>query len=83
MPIRIKPAVKRICYGCCIETVAVNFYEGDTETPWCNDCFVTDEELAELQRQMPFCQKKKIKVRLAAAVPDPKPKKIKIRLVTK
>lgn len=68
MPIRIKQAPKRICYGCVVETSAVNFYDGDTETPWCNDCFVTDEELAELQSKMPFCQKKKIKVRVVSAL---------------
>ena len=72
MPIRIKqaikPAPKHTCAGCGVETSAVNFYEGDTELPWCNECFVTDEELAELQSKMPFCQQKKIKVRVVAVL---------------
>jgi len=88
MPIRIKtaikPAVKHICAGCGAETSAVNFYEGDTELAWCNECFVTEEELVEIQSKMPFCQKKKIKVRVAPAPePEAKPKKIKVRVVKK
>ena len=61
---------EKVCYGCGVSTHDANYYEGDTETSWCIDCYVTDEQLKETMSKMPFCQ-----------VEKPKPK-IKIRIVT-
>ena len=63
MPIKVK-IIQKECFGCGIPSKFSNYYEGDDKTPWCDDCFVTEEKLAALQKQMPFCQKKKIKCRV-------------------
>lgn len=41
------------------------YYEGDT-TPWCKECFVTEEALEAVKKNMPMWQnqKKRIKCRV-------------------
>jgi hypothetical protein len=80
---RLSKPVKH-CYGCGCPTHSENYYEGDTETLWCDDCYVTDEKLKEIQSRMPFCQAKKVnpKFRIVAAL-KPKPKKVKCTVVAR
>ena len=68
MPIKVK-LVQLTCSGCGVSTTTNNYYEGDNLSPWCDDCFVTDEKLKELQAKMPFCQPpKKVKCRVVAVL---------------
>jgi|CryBogDrversion2_4_1035264.scaffolds.fasta_scaffold00221_5 hypothetical protein len=62
-----KPA--KICCGCGASTHSDNFYEGDTVSAWCDDCFVNEDKLKEIQSRMPFC------------APPTKPKKIRCIVV--
>jgi hypothetical protein len=76
----------KYCYGCGCATNSENYYEGDNTTLWCDECFVTDEKLKEIQSRMPFCQPspKKVnpKFRIVAAL-KPKPKKVKCTVVSR
>lgn len=47
-----KPVMK-YCFGCGKDLPQPKYYEGDTETPWCVDCFVTEEQLEKLRETMP------------------------------
>ena len=75
------------CYGCGCPTHSENYYEGDTETLWCDECYVTDEKLKEIQSKMPFCceakpslKKVNPKFRIVAAL---KKKKVKCTVVAR
>ena len=71
MPVKIK-IIQKECFGCGTPSKLSNYYEGDDKTPWCDECFVTDEKLKEIQKRMPFCQKKKkIKCRVVPFLPFP------------
>lgn len=74
----------KYCYGCGAATQSENYYEGDTETIWCDECYMTDEKLKEVQSKMPFCCEKKVnpKFRIVAAL-KPKPKKVKCTVVAR
>jgi len=79
----IKTKPPKTCYGCGISTHSENFYEGDPTTAWCDDCYVTDEKLKEIQARMPFCQKPPTKFRIVSSLTSkPKPKKIKCTVVS-
>jgi hypothetical protein len=90
MPIKIVAKLSKpvkYCYGCGCPTHSDNYYEGDNITLWCDECFVTDEKLKEIQSRMPFCQPpspKKVnpKFRIVAAL-KPKPKKVKCTVVAR
>lgn len=64
----------RECFGCRIAVRQPKFYEGDEETPWCEGCFVTSEQLEELKKTMPCW---------ASLVRPASAEKKKIRLVSK
>ena len=70
MPIKL---IQKYCYGCGFATKINNYYEGDSHTPWCDDCFVSEETLARIQASMPFCRKPiKIKnIKIVAFLPFP------------
>ena len=72
----------KICCGCGAATHSENHYEGDTVMIWCDECFVTDEKLKEIQSRMPFCQKPKVnpKFRIVATL---KKKKVKCTVVAR
>jgi hypothetical protein len=66
MPVKIKivPTLQKACFGCgCLGPSM--YYEGDT-TPWCKECFVTEEALEAVKKNMPMWQnqKKRIKCRV-------------------
>ena len=64
--------IQKHCSGCGIATKTNNYYEGDPVTPWCDDCFVDEDKLKEIQARMPFCQKpKKVKCKVVASLPFP------------
>ena len=52
------------CYGCSLTTKIPLHYEGDPATPWCSECFVTEEQLKEMTRAMPSFQMVKKKPRV-------------------
>lgn len=65
MPIKIKvvECIKKICFGCSVFGPYLT-YEGDS-TPWCKECFVTEEMLEDVKAKMPSWQKKtKVKCRV-------------------
>jgi hypothetical protein len=65
--------IQKHCSGCGIATKTNNYYEGDPLTSWCDDCFVDEDKLKEIQARMPFCQKpKKVKCKVVASLPFPK-----------
>ncbi len=61
------------CYGCRISVRQPLYYDGDGETAWCSECFVTEEQLEAARRSMPCWQalaekpKKKVAIRLVKA----------------
>ncbi len=61
------------CYGCRISVRQPLYYDGDGETAWCSECFVTEEMLEAARAQMPCWQgliekpKKKVAIRLVKA----------------
>lgn len=56
---------RKLCAGCGFLPKVNHFYEGDPITVWCDDCFVDDAKLKEIQSKMPFCQtKKRVKYRV-------------------
>ena len=67
MPISFK-IVQKECYGCGVPSKVSNYYEGDSTTPWCDDCFVSEETLKTIQATMPFCQPKKVKCRVVKSL---------------
>lgn len=73
-----KPA--KACCACGAATHNENFYDGDPVSLYCDDCYVSDEKLKEIQTRMPFCQPKpkpKFKIRIVPA----KTKKVKCTVV--
>lgn len=73
-----KPA--KACCACGAATHSENFYDGDPVSLYCDDCYVSDEKLKEIQARMPFCQpkpKSKFKIRIVPA----KTKKVKCTVV--
>ena len=79
MPIKIVASLKRTCYGCGFLCEPL-YYEEDVFTPWCDECFMTEEKLDAIKATMPFCQppKKPSKIKIVAALPK---KKVKCRVV--
>ena len=56
--------VKMECYGCGFTTKIPLHYAGDPQTPWCSECFVTEEQLKEMMKAMPSFQMVKKKPRV-------------------
>jgi hypothetical protein len=67
--------VLKSCLGCGKDVPQPKYYEDDSVTPWCVECFVTEEQLEEMKKTMPCW----IDFKGAATVAVPK----KIRLISK
>ena len=75
-----KPA--KACCACGAATHSENFYDGDPISLYCDDCYVSDEKLKEIQSRMPFCQKPKVNPKFRI-VPALKKKKVKCTVVAR